>query len=298
MKLRKYGRKGHLITLLAVWVRKLGRIEELIVASDSRLTGGMIWDGCPKIMTLPRSDCVIAFAGDTAQAYPLMLQLYNSVGAYDASRTRRLDLVQAKTHSIAVVNELRQNIRDLPYGQGEVDDPNTLFVLAGHSWRRGSFVAWRLRYAKNLKRFTFAPITGIKGFGKNRLVKFLGDRSFLATSRLAQLLKERGRLQSDSLDMEPLEILISMIQDNGLRSIGGAPQVVKVYKHLNVQSFAIRWPDASGSPHYFGRPLLAFENVDVPVLDPWNGYRIDYGHPSRAIGDAQATPEAEEVDDL
>jgi hypothetical protein len=158
-------------------------------------------------------------------------------------------------------------------------------------------VAWRLRYARNLKRFTYAPITGIKGFAGNRLVKFLGDHYSLATGRLAQVLKERGSLQSDSLDMEPLEVLISMIRDDCLRSIGGAPQVVKVYKHLNTQSFAIRWPDATGVPHYFGRPLLSFENVDVPVLDPWNGYKIEYGHPSRAIGDAQDAPESEEIDE-
>jgi hypothetical protein len=50
------------------WVRNIGGVRELLVASDSRLCGGQFWDANPKIVLLPRTDCVLSFAGDTFDA--------------------------------------------------------------------------------------------------------------------------------------------------------------------------------------------------------------------------------------
>ncbi len=85
--------------------------------------------------------------------------------------------------------------------------------------------------------------------------------------------------------MEPLEVLISFITDPAYRAIGGAPQVVKVFQHLNTQSYAIKWPDRDGAPHFFGRPLLQYEQLDVPIIDPWDEFKIDYGRarPAEAL---------------
>ena len=54
--------------------------QELLVASDSRLRGGYAWDAAPKLLRLPRGDSVLAFAGQTDFAYPLMLQAWNAGG--------------------------------------------------------------------------------------------------------------------------------------------------------------------------------------------------------------------------
>jgi hypothetical protein len=43
------------MTLGMAWVRNFGSVRELIVVSDSRLSGGQFWDSNPKIMLLPRS---------------------------------------------------------------------------------------------------------------------------------------------------------------------------------------------------------------------------------------------------
>ena len=206
-----------------------------------------------------------------------MLQIFHSISGYEASQTRRLDVTQAARHAISVVNEMRDQVSDLPVGGSPNDDPKTLFLLAGYSWRLQKFVAWRLRYAKDVKRFTLAPIEGIRGMARGRITKFIGDRRTVATSRLAEKLLVKSCLLDGDLDMEPLEVLMEFIADPMYRSIGGAPQVVKVYQHMNTQAFAVKWPDPGGAPHFFGRPLLPYERLDVPTIDPWNGFQVDYG---------------------
>jgi hypothetical protein len=57
------------MTLGLAWIRVVGSVRELIVASDSRLAGGQWWDANPKTMLLPRSDCVLSFSGHTYDAY-------------------------------------------------------------------------------------------------------------------------------------------------------------------------------------------------------------------------------------
>ena len=76
------------MTLGMARVRNLSSIRELVVASDSRLSGGQFWDANPKIMLLPRTDCVLSFAGQTYNAYPLMLQAANAIETFNNLKTR------------------------------------------------------------------------------------------------------------------------------------------------------------------------------------------------------------------
>jgi hypothetical protein len=87
------------MTIGLAWVSEYhdGR-EHLYIASDSRLSGGQYLDACPKILTLPRSDCAICFAGDTAAAYPFMLQLANAIAAHRPARERSLDQARSTRH--------------------------------------------------------------------------------------------------------------------------------------------------------------------------------------------------------
>jgi hypothetical protein len=51
--------EGYQMTLCISWVRQVGSVTEMIVASDSRLSGGQFWDANPKILMLPRTDSVL-----------------------------------------------------------------------------------------------------------------------------------------------------------------------------------------------------------------------------------------------
>jgi hypothetical protein len=56
------------MTISIAWVRHLSTYDELVFVSDSRLGDTFTFDSCPKILTLPRNDCAISFAGDTGIA--------------------------------------------------------------------------------------------------------------------------------------------------------------------------------------------------------------------------------------
>jgi hypothetical protein len=122
------------MTIALGWVGKFrdGR-EHLYVASDSRVRGGQRLDVCPKILTLPRSDCVLCFAGDTAAAYPLMIQLANAVEAHEPARERSLDLARLKDHLLRVFTDMVRRITDaaLPFEKTDAE-----FLFAGYSWRQ------------------------------------------------------------------------------------------------------------------------------------------------------------------
>lgn len=101
------------MTVVAAWVgrRKDGR-EHLYIASDSRVSGGQRLDVCPKIMMLPRSDCALCFAGDTATTYPLMLQLGYAIAAHEPARERNLDIARVKAHLLRVFTDVVNRIAD------------------------------------------------------------------------------------------------------------------------------------------------------------------------------------------
>jgi 20S proteasome alpha/beta subunit len=128
-----------IMTLGMAWVRTRGRTNELVVASDSRLSGGQFWDSNPKIILLPRSDCVMSFAGNTNDAYPLMLQAYNAISMYPRSINRTLDVIHLKGHIIRVLNYSRQFINHLPHGETLPMPPEARFMFSGYSWREKKF---------------------------------------------------------------------------------------------------------------------------------------------------------------
>jgi hypothetical protein len=152
--------------------------------------------------------------------------------------------------------------------------PDAVFILAGYSWRYQVWRIWTIRFDPREGRFSSYRAVKWRGGHRRKLYAMVGDSIPAAKIRLAKLLQVDGRMRGGGFDWEPLQVLASMIRDERFPSIGGPPQVVKVYKHLNVQPFAVAWPTVSGSGNAFmGRPLLEYEVPDVPILevDPVTG---------------------------
>lgn len=259
------------MTISVAWERRMNDVSKLVFASDSRLSGGgKKWDGCPKIVALPRSDCMISFAGDTDYAYPLMLQMTNGIDFYPRSRDGQTDIAEARHIALDVFNGMWSAVRgEYP---GFPKDPGVRFIFGGFSWRSRCFRVWTLHYQDSLDKFTFRPArpwSGQKGTTR-KTVTWIGDDSAVeeAKARLVALLRERGKLQSGGFDMEPFEVLRDIIRDGRYPSVGGAPQVAKVYRSLQTQHFAVRWPDYEGSLYAAGRRQLSYENLDLPVIAP------------------------------
>jgi hypothetical protein len=187
---------------------------------------------------------------------------------YPPSASRAMSVERLKGHTLKVFDRMSVDIHDFPKPNGE-EDPDALFLFAGFSWRESRFRIWTLHYDRSIKRFTYRPHKKWVGIAGEKTVGFVGDGVREAKARLVALLRKRGRLMKGGLNMEPLEVLRDIIREKQNDLIGGPPQVVKVYRHLNVQPFGMYWPTReSGTRTVMGRPLLDFEEPNCSVLDP------------------------------
>lgn len=257
------------MTLSIAWVRDVGEVQELVLATDSRLRSPFTWDCCPKILPLPRNDCAVCFAGATHFAYPIMLQLQHTLRLHPKSLSRATDLYDFKGHILEVINGMRQSMHDLPSAREAVGEDETFFILAGYSWRKGDFAIWTLHYDAHIRAFTFRPASPWRGVDGYRMTAIVGDAVEEAKARLVETLRQSGKLTAGGLDMEPLAVLRDIIRDKVHAAIGGPPQVVKIYRHMNCTPFGVYWPDrVSKQISVLGRPLLAYEEPNCGVLDP------------------------------
>jgi len=280
------------MTIAAAWTRRINSCNELVFVADSRLSGGArTFDYCAKILTLPRSDCAIAFAGSTDNAYPMMHQLSLAIDSFGPLRDRVMDIRELKTHALKIFDSMASSITNESPHLGPPND--FAFLLGGYSWIAKRFFIWTIRYDVAVKGFVAvaAPTLASNGEAKKvfyarqqRLnesnsnamghIAFAGDQGPEGSRRLVTMLSERftatpSLFDSGALDLEPFEVVCQMLKDpNRAHSIGGAPQLVKVYEHLNTQSFAVKWGEAGEQAFLQGRPLLNYENVDVWIMDP------------------------------
>lgn len=258
------------MTLVAAWVKQLAKGQELYVASDSRLNGGRTWDIGTKVLDLGRGDAVIAFAGVTANAYPLMLQLQTAVKMHPKMRSRAYDLTALKGHVLQIFNAMWKSISNLPVGQKIPDPAETQFLLAGYSWRYQAFKIWTVYFHSPSNEFKFrqASLHRKKG-GGNKYFSFIGDDANQANEGVYKLLRDRNRVKSNGLQMEPFEMLIQFIRDESKPYIGGSPQIYKIYPHLNTLPYNVYWPTRNdGSISFGGRMLLPYERNEYLAIDP------------------------------
>lgn len=283
------------MTLVAAWVRRHQTTSELYVASDSRLNGGRAWDIGTKVLDLGRGDSVIAFAGHTADAYPLMLQLQSAVKMHPKIASRAYDLAHLKGHVLRIFNAMWKNISALPVGQRKPDPAEARFILAGYSWRYESFKIWTIYFHEETNEFRFREASSHrKKGGGNKYFTFIGDDANLANERVYEILRERNRIKSVGLQMEPFEVLTEFIRDEAKPYIGGAPQVYKIYKHLNTLPYNVYWPSrAARTMSFGGRQLLPYERNKFLAFDPDSFEVSEPEWPEVAEADAQPGAQAD-----
>lgn len=279
------------MTIAMAWVapRKDGR-RHLYIASDSRTRGGMVMDCCPKILTLPRSDCAICFAGNTAATYPLMMQLANAIAAHVPAHERSLDIATLRAHLLRVFTDLLSGIQDsvVPIQKSDVQ-----FIFGGYSWLKKDFCIWTIYYSEADKKFAARPA---KNFHTNMSqVAFIGDVAKDFRGKLVRRLSEQGAENAKHFEYLPLALLRDELRAaDGASSIGGPPQLIRIAEHMNTRVLAVEW-DATANPRepregdkaptVLGRPLFDYENVDYWVLNPDTFETVrprTYGHRPKA----------------
>lgn len=254
------------MTIGMAWVGKRndGR-EHLYVASDSRTRGAMTLDFCPKILALPRSDCVICFAGDTSATYPLMLQLSNAIASHLPATERSLDIRTLKPHLLRVFTDIISNIKD-PVTPIKPDDVQ--FIFGGYSWLSKSFEIWTIYYSKKDKKFAARPAQ--KFHQMMDKAAFIGDVAKEARTMLIKQLNSYGNNPPISFELEPFKVLRDMLRqaNDKTATIGGAPQLVRIAEHMNTRLIAIKWGPNNSETTLMGRKVFDYENIDNIILDP------------------------------
>jgi len=280
------------VTIAIAWVRKILDYEQLVMVSDSRLSGdGRTFDGCPKILSLPRTDCAIAFAGDSGYAFSMMLQLSLAIDSFPKMKRRAHELSRVSKHALRVFDTMAGQIRQsVNVSAAQLTEPGAEFILGGYSWRRKEFEIWSIHWSSGDHAFVAEPPLSV-GFSTQAgriVVRTRSQRrrvgmspiSFAGDLDSVKLAKERliAKISSQTggssgfagLDMQPFEVVRDMLRDPGhAESIGGAPQVVKVFQYMRTASFGVFWPDKkAGVPHLHGRPCLDYEALDKQIIDP------------------------------
>lgn len=275
------------MTIAIAWTRSIKDCDELVFVSDSRLSGdGLTFDSCPKVMTLPRTDCAIAFAGYTGHAYPLMQQLSIAISSHAPLARRSMDIYSVRAHALKVFDGMAADIRSSNRLSSPSDTaPGAEFLFGGYSWIKKQFAFWRLHHAQGLARFIADPAQWVVHSEKRNevvirrtkdpkagrrlgLIAFAGDQAPHARRLLLERLNAVP--ETAQLDWAPFEVVRDMLRDpNHSETIGGAPQVVKVYQYMDAAPLGVWWPNASeGHVHLQGRRTLGYERTERFVLDP------------------------------
>lgn len=264
------------MTIAVVWVRTLtSGAEELVFCSDSRLSGGNRFDQAQKIFRFARTDAAICFAGGTFWAYPMVVAAVKAAGVHIPSTTRAIGLSKFKSHVVALLNQMQAEVHT--YADGE-NIPDVAFIMGGYDWSAKRFRLWRIEFDKEEMIFISSERKGSNRYGSLGKLEMAGDDEWIGElrKRLKMLAQERYGLDmkkppGSKFSLEPFEVVRDLLReaDPG-HTIGGAPQIVKIYQYLNSVNVGVFWPDlAEGRLFLSGRPLLDYENASIQsVLDP------------------------------
>ena len=254
------------MTIAMAWVaqRKDG-MKHLYIASDSRTRGGMVIDFCPKILPLPRSDCAVCFAGDTAATYPLMLQLANAINAHLPAKERSLDIRTLKPHLLRVFTDIISNVKDV---SDPIKPEDIQFLFCGYSWLSKSFEIWTIYFSVKDKKFAARPANNMHPLMDQ--VAFIGDVAKQARSKFIKQLNSYNGKKPSNFEFEPFKILRDMLRNADQKSsIGGAPQLIRIAEHMNTRTLGVTWKDESESyTTLLGRRIFDYENTDNITLNP------------------------------
>lgn len=246
------------MTIGMAYVRKLPSGDEIVLASDSRLSGGESWDECQKVFPLDRGDCALAFAGAANRFVPIFNQIVTFCNLHKRiySRAMPLDLLSRRLKQVS--EHLLEGVKDHP---DKFPDGAFQFILCGWHWQIGKPVFYKFSYDERAGRITK---------GRKRLnarimrvvhpVLFIGD----CVDQIKKLYNQIADPKDVQLDLQPLRIIQQIIDKGEIRSIGGVVQGVKLYRHLNTLPLAVhRGPDR----YVFGRKLFPWERVNYEVAE-------------------------------
>lgn len=184
-------------------------------------------------------------------------------------------------HLERVLNSLMSNLR-LDERINYAVEPGAEFagsgdtlILAGYSRLSNGLEYRRLSYDRAIQRWIFSRVRPTVKHGERTIIVF-GDKPSRGILRheILKLLTAKGAQIGDSFDFEPLEALAGLLgrpqspvvpTQPGFRprTVGGAPQLVRVTPGASASQFAVQWND---NAYLMGRSPMPRERMNVPLM--------------------------------
>ncbi len=210
----------------------------------------------------------MAMSGDATEAYAFLLQAINTTNLLDGHLSGRTDIGSLAKQLRKVYADSRKHVSGLPVGVKTADVPNLQVMLVGWCWRKLRFEGYAYFY-DSLGKLVMQRVTNFEKSGPGG-VYFFGDAAQAANKqlrsemKLVNLRKRRpggtGKTMYSELDWQPLKVLCDVIEDPAVRTVGGVPQVLKIYQYGSTESFV--WRDEQDRDSFGGRRVLAKERSD------------------------------------
>lgn len=247
------------MTISLCWRRKFLGVDEIIFASDSRLSAGYRWDCAQKIFPIEGPNFCISFAGAADFAFPCIFQFQGMVRNYRRFTVGAAPIGDITGDFVAICNQMHSLVDDRQIAQFN----QTQFIIGGYDFERGEPYQRIVSFDKASGAYRKQQFGGLRSGGKGFAIGFVGDYRHEYFAALGNLIAE----QKTELNFQPLEALKGVLEKHGRNSsIGGVPQVVKVYRHRNYLPYAVQPSAEEQEVFLFGRPLLEYERTFYPVL--------------------------------
>ncbi len=176
------------MTVTIAWVRKSDRADQLLMVSDSRISGGELFYAWPKIVCL-NGKFAIAFADDSQHAFPMMQQLALAMESHRPSQLGFLTISEIRTHALKIFAEMAKLMPPSPYMHPPQETiPKASFIIGGYDWSKKKYEIWSINYRKKIATFVASPASWL-GFDPEHKRIFVGSRGrFEGTPSSSQIL--------------------------------------------------------------------------------------------------------------
>lgn len=270
------------MTLCIAWVRKANETDEIVMAADSCFSSGQRFFAAPKLFPTKRGDCAIACAGMTQYSFPIIEHVLRAFDINKKLRDRATDITDIVHVIEDIANKCLHEEKEPEYATIPGEGPGFTMIIGGFSWKKKVPLLRILSFDWKAKKMMTSKVNTIKGFP----IAVIGDADVIGPCRG----KIHNKLEEDiengkSIDMQPLDVLMEYISDIEHTTIGGYPQLLKIYPFMNILPFGflhrkgdtkqdttnlLNTNDDNGEEcfiTYYGRPLLKYETFPYPIID-------------------------------
>ena len=196
------------MTLCVAWIKKIKQHNQLVIATDSLITGGYRYPHGTKLMTFGRNDCALCWEGDTSFTYSFAENAKTDVELSDHLCTGETPLVAVVRRITKVFNQLWQ--ANLVDKGSAFHDARLSFFFGGYCPVFQKPVLWHIRQQGD--DGSFKPC-----YRELRQPLFTGSGRYIARE-----------IYRSNPGLTPYQVLAQVIEDGNVQDVGGVPQLVTV----------------------------------------------------------------------